>query len=514
MNTFQWPPDKTDEELLQIHTHVKDYQLTHGSIVKLVQTDSERGPLARPIGVTMFPTKFPRPLFEQALRIQHLYNELYARVAEDRSWLRSVLEGLIASDPLTKTLWDIHSDIDRVGYAQIISLGIFRSDYMLDATRGTEDFSVDSGSELKQVELNTFSCAGGIHGNIATGMHRYLAASGHYSTEASPLHSTYIQTNNTLQGIISALALGHSTYASSYTDIKHPLAILMVVQPRNVNIADERPIEYGLYSRDPMIPCFRCVWDDDMSERFRIAAPEPKLLYTHPTQHPRQIYEISVVYMRAGYDVREYTAPGRLIRTTLERSRAIKCSSILSHLSTYKIVQQALAEPGALERFLPADSAALLRPTFAKMYVLDPDTEDGSHAISLALNPDTAEQYILKPSLEGGGHNIYGRAIPAFLDSISNELWPNYVLMARIEPPEDVQNILLSPQGVYRGEVVSELGVFGAVLWRMSKERKDKSVEILENRGAMGWSLKTKARHVDEMSVIKGYGCFDSPLLV
>ena len=520
MNTLQWPPDKTDEELLEIHTHVKDYQLTHGSVLKLVQTDSDKGPFARPIGVAMFPTKFPRAQFEQALRIQHLYNELYVRVAEDRWWLRRVLKGLIENDKLTETLWRIHVQIDRHGYNQTMSLGIFRSDYMLDATRGTEDPFFDSASELKQVELNTFSCAGGVHGSIATGMHRYLAASGHYSSEAHQIRATDIQINNTQQGIIDALALGHDTYDNSYTDIRHPLAVLMVVQPRNVNIADERPIEYGLYSRDPMIPCLRCVWDEDMYGRLRLDYPKDKLLYTpHPKQRSQQTYEISVVYMRAGYDAREYDLiiSGESVRRCIEESRAIKCPSLLSHLSTYKIVQQALSEPGALERFLPPDSAALLRPTFAKMYVLDRYTGDGAYAISLALNPDTAEQFVLKPSLEGGGHNIYGRAIPDFLQSIDECLWPDYVLMARIEPQEGVRNILLSPQGVYRGEVVSELGVFGAVLWRVNKEnkkKKGKGVEIMENRGATGWSFKTKARHVEEMSVIKGYGCFDSPLLV
>jgi hypothetical protein len=29
-----------------------------------------------------------------------------------------------------------------------------------------------------------------------------------------------------------------------------------------------------------------------------------------------------------------------------------------------------------------------------------------------------------------------------------------------------------------------------------------------------GWSFKTKAAGVDEMSVVKGYGCFDCPRLV
>jgi hypothetical protein len=29
-----------------------------------------------------------------------------------------------------------------------------------------------------------------------------------------------------------------------------------------------------------------------------------------------------------------------------------------------------------------------------------------------------------------------------------------------------------------------------------------------------GWTFKTKYADVDEMSVVKGYGCFDTPYLV
>ena len=38
-------------------------------------------------------------------------------------------------------------------------------------------------------------------------------------------------------------------------------------------------------------------------------------------------------------------------------------------------------------------------------------------------------------------------------------------------------------------------------------------VELLRNE-ELGYSLKSKRRGVDEMSVVKGYGCFDSCCLV
>jgi len=101
-----------------------------------------------------------------------------------------------------------------------------------------------------------------------------------------------------------------------------------------------------------------------------------------------------------------------------------------------------------------------------------------------------------------------------------------FVLMELIRPPV-VKNVLLTPRGLHKGPVVSELGVFGFCLWRAKKRaptvaqlgdsqavREDEQggVEFVFNEQG-GWSFKTKSAKVDEMSVVKGYGCFDSPML-
>ena len=512
MESLEWPPEKTDDDLFELHSHIKDYQMTHGSLIKLVDADDDCGPLSMPIGVTMFPSLFPKRCFEHGLQIQMTYNELYIRIAEDPKWLHDVLKGLIDSDPLTKTLWHIYEQVHTEGVRQPISLGIFRSDYMLNG----QSISRLGPSSLKQVELNTFSCAGGTHGNIANGMHHHLARMGCYSTDNEAAEK--IPENSTIEGIINVLSLAHKTYLENHSLLPgYSGAILMPIQPNNVNICDERPIEYGLWSQDPPIPCFRCIFSEEILDRCTLDLDTGALVYTHPLL--RRTYEITVVYMRAGYDSREFSIPsGPAARLLLERSRAIKCPSLLSHLSTFKKVQQVLTEPGALEHFLPPSSLTAIRETFMLMYALDPSTSEGEKATLLALNPVTAANYILKPSLEGGGHNVYGAEIPGFLEKTPKHLWPNYVLMERIEPPASVENSLLSPTGIYQGPVVSELGVFGAVLWRRKSNVEaangEDVVDIIENRGATGWSFKTKARHIDEMSVIKGYGCFDSPYLV
>ena len=231
-----------------------------------------------------------------------------------------------------------------------------------------------------------------------------------------------------------------------------------------------------------------------------------------------------MIYFRAGYDAAEYSPDGISARLTLERSRAIKVPTILSHLSTFKKVQQALSQPGQLHRFLSPDRAALIQSTFHPLYPLDGAAPLGQWAQGLALDPSRAVDHVLKPSLEGGGHNVYGPAISGFLASIKRERWADFVLMERIRPPtSEICNILLSGREIYQGPVVSELGVFGSVLWRSntvaghpehggSRPDATDGVEMLANENA-GWSFKTKAVDVDEMSVIKGFGCFDCPFL-
>jgi len=159
------------------------------------------------------------------------------------------------------------------------------------------------------------------------------------------------------------------------------------------------------------------------------------------------------------------------------------------------------------------------------MYPLD-NSEDGSRARRLASDPATAMDYVLKPSLEGGGHNIYGEAIPEFLAGLTDDDMAGYILMAKITPPE-IHGGLMSWSGQYHGPVVSELGIFSTCLWsRVEGDDRDSDGET-ERRGTIRvekgtadgsrgttWSFKTKAADVDEMSVVKGFGCFDSPLLV
>ncbi|KAK3699703.1 hypothetical protein LTR37_016308 [Vermiconidia calcicola] len=439
--------DYTEDQLYYLTNGIKDYQIVHGSHLKGVQFETASSVPSRPAGASMLPTLFPRSSFQEACELQQAFNELYMRVASDPEWLYSTLEPLMDHDDLFTTLWEICAKVRDAGVVQHTVCAIFRSDYMLHQTPNDEEVS------LKQVEMNTFSCAGACHADRIAAMHHHLAKV--KAPEASP----NMGLSKNTKVIVNLLKAAYETYEAAATSGRAN-CVLMTVQPFNFNIADERPID--------------------------------------------------VVYHRAGYEIEEYDEPGKETRLRLEMSRAIKCPDILTHLTGFKSVQQALTQSGAVERCLPPDKAAMVRRTFMPMQILD-TTIPGLEARKTALDPKRAANYVLKPNLEGGGHNIYRSNIAGFLSSRPREEWHKYVLVRLIEPPPSTGTIMM-PEALYHGAVVSELGVLGTCLWQR-RSRAGSEVEIKQNKIA-GWTFKTKPMGIDEMSVVKGYGVFDCPLLV
>ncbi|EED23370.1 glutathione synthetase, putative [Talaromyces stipitatus ATCC 10500] len=523
-----YPPDSLPPD--QIHsllTQIKDYQSTHGSLLKVIDSEIPHSVHLQPVSVSVFPTVFPRRVFHEAIdELQLAYNELYGKIAEDKEWLYAVTGPLRKTEPLVDALWCVYEEVQRqrrkVQYIeQNVHAGLFRSDYMLHVLSDSDNDDDEDWIQslcLKQVEFNSYSCAGGCHADKVADMHRFLALRGVYNCPSIDekqdmrILPSSLPLNNTIHGIASLLVLAHKRYGSTpYNSAASHTAVLMVVQPNNFNIADERPIEYALWNwaDDNPIPTYRIEWQDVLHRTQLTETGE--LLFFPPESGGRTPVEISVIYHRAGYEPQEYSdeIKGKDIRIRLELSRAIKCPSILGHITTIKKVQQALTVPGTLGRWLTSDKADRIRGTFVEIYSLNEfDFSEKIHDEKLT------ENYILKPaSLEGGGHNIYGSDIPSILQTLlENEKSRAYILMQKIRSPQNIYGMLMSSsRGVVVDEVVSELGVFGGCIWE--KNESSSGLDMIENR-VVGWSFKSKERSLDEMSVVKGFGCFDTPLLV
>lgn len=97
--------------------------------------------------------------------------------------------------------------------------------------------------------------------------------------------------------------------------------------------------------------------------------------------------EVTVVYFRAGYEPGHYPSQNEWdARFLIEKSAAIKCPSIQYHLAGTKKVQQALAKPGILKRFLTDDAKIkAITNTFTGLYSMDNNTDDGQEALRMVL---------------------------------------------------------------------------------------------------------------------------------
>lgn len=364
-----------------------------------------------------------------------------------------------------------------------------------------------SKPSVKQVEFNTIASSFGGLSSKVSALHKHLSSIDAYPESLSSIISQdSVPESQSVPGLALGLAKGHQAYGESRDG--RQTCVIFLVQDTERNVFDQRHLEYELNSAHGIktfrLPFSRVTTDTKVDS-------ERKLVY-YPPQTPHRAYEVTLVYLRAGYAPTEYASQADWdARLHIERSAAIKCPSILTHLAGSKKVQQVLATPHSphLARFMQNESdAAEVRKTFAPIYPLD-ESEAGLEARKLATNPETAVKYVLKPQREGGGNNVYRKAIPGFLKDLPESHWPAYILMEMIEPPAQ-SNVIFRNGQLMEGGVICELGAYGTCLWRQEENGRR---EVLENDGA-GYLLRTKGDSSEEGGVAAGFGCVDSCCLI
>ncbi|KAL2074695.1 hypothetical protein VTL71DRAFT_8474 [Oculimacula yallundae] len=505
-----YPPNLNPSEAEQLLATIKDWSIAHGLAVRpppaVISVEADpHGILATTVPVTLFPSPFPRVCFEQARSIQKAYNKLYAGIAQDEEFLKEIVQQIIEVDDFIAELWQVHLKVKEEGYVQNLSLGLFRSDYMVHQSTAEET------PTIKQVEFNTIASSFGGLSSQTSKLHKYLSLS-HYRLLAESLQTSDLDLpdNESTRNLSLGLRAGFDTYTKSETI--HPCCILFVVQEPERNIFDQRHIEYELQQHESSIPVFRLPFGETLSHTSIAETPRRQLLY-HLPSNPAKIFEVAVVYFRAGYGPGDYPdASAWQARLQIERSNAIKCPTILTQLAGAKKVQQVLATPtsstlpSVLQRLNTDDSSIQgLESTFTNIFPLD-DTPAGLEARKLAIDPEKCKGYVLKPQREGGGNNIYRTAIPPFLKALPESHWKSFILMEIIIPPP-VQNIILRNGVLEKGGVICELGVYGTCLWDQSTK------EILHNEEA-GYLLRTKGDKSEEGGVAAGFGSMDSCRLI
>ncbi|CAH2044550.1 unnamed protein product [Thlaspi arvense] len=417
--------------------------------------------------IALLPTPFPEVYWKQACEVAPIFNELVDRVSLDGKFIQDSLSRTKKVDIFTSRLLDIHSKMLESNKTEDIRLGLHRSDYMLD----------EETKSLLQIEMNTISSSFSGLGRLVGELHQSLLRS--YGDHLG-LDSERVPKNSSTIQFADAMA-------KAWLEYNNPRAVvLVVVQPEERNMYDQH-------------------WQSSLRNTHNIVTIRKTLA---EVENEGRVQEdgtlivggqaVAVVYFRSGYSPTDYPSESEWnARLLIEQSSAVKCPSIAYHLTGTKKIQQELAKPGVLERFLDnEEDIAKLRKCFAGLWSLD-DPEIIKKAI------EKPELFVMKPQREGGGNNIYGddvRENLLRLQKDGEEENAAYILMQRIFPK--VSNMFLVREGVYhKDQAISELGIYGAYL--RNKER------VIINEQS-GYLMRTKVSSSNEGGVAAGFAVLDS----
>lgn len=443
---------------------------------------------------TLFASPFPKTLFVQGLEVQRDFNLLVDKVSKDQEFLRSSLQGTIEADEFTRRLFKIYDTVQQEGVTQKISLGLFRSDYMMNspstcATNGTSDEKKPDlkleDYEIKQIEINTIASSFGGIGSRLTHLHRYVQQS---FEDSDTISTKQLPENGALHGLAEGIVKAWSLYGNKSA------VVLMVVQGSENNRVDQRVLEYSIRECNPAVKVVRHSLQE-VEDNGELKEDKSLLIAGK---------EVAVAYFRAGYSPDSYQSEKEWsARLKLERSCAVKCPTIAYQLVGTKKVQQVLAEPGVVERFVDDPNAVKrIRKTFAGLYSLDNSPEGDKNAKMAMANP---ERYVVKPQREGGGNNIFGEDIRHLL-SKNDGSRTQYILMEKIFPPV-LKNYVVQvhKKEIEEEDVISEFGVFGVVI---------SDGDTIVKNDTVGHLLRTKSTIHEDGGVAALRAVLDSPYLV
>ncbi|GCB65671.1 hypothetical protein scyTo_0013487 [Scyliorhinus torazame] len=418
----------------QLAVAAKDAALLRGVLMRTKEDPSSTESTSY-APFSLFPSPVPKKLFTEAYEVQQDFNMLVDRISQDSEFLTKALASTVQVDEFTAGLFSIYKQVLEEGITQTITLGINRSDYMFD--RGQ-----DHSTSLKQIEINTIAASYAGLAERVPDVHRHVLNFWGKSDEAAK-----ILTNNAVKGIAEGIAKAWQLYGSPEA------VVLFLVEKVSRNIFDQRCLEMELWYKN-----IRVIRRQTLDIYERGSLDDEKRLFVDG-------YEIAIAYFRTGYSPEDYHNDDCWVaRLLIERSKAIKCPDIATHLAGTKKIQQELARSGMVEKFLTdcPKSAERIRATFVGLYSIDEGPE-GDEIIKKAV--EDPEGFVLKPQREGGGNNIFGEELKQLLGNIKDGPKRSaYILMDRIKP-QTVKNYLLHPGSALKlSECVVELGVFGVYI--------------------------------------------------
>jgi glutathione synthase len=397
------------------------------------------------------------------------FNRLAHALARRAEFLHEVLAPAARVDAFTARLLAMAREGRS---ARALYLAVTRSDYFVHQPEP------GATPQVRQVELNTISASyPGLAGRVAR-VHRYLLAGSPEAARLAP--------NDPVPGIADAFAQAHARYG-------HAAArVLMVVQPGETNVFDQRMLEQALRERG--LVTLRLTLEE-VAQRGRLR--EGHLAIDGAV--------IAIAYFRAAYGPEDFTNEEAFRgRALIEAASAIAVPELYTQLAGTKKVQQVLSDPAVLARFLDAADARACAASFATQLDLEQELDaEGRTRPGWQVALERPGDWVLKPQREGGGHNLFDEELAATLRGLAPAERAAYVLMERIRPQRHAA-LLVREGEAHPAEAVSEIGRFAVLLAEGDRVLLNKDV---------GYLVRTKGHDTHEGGVSAGFGFLDSLLL-
>lgn len=461
----------TPEQVTELVDEALDFACVNGILLRRATRE------VKPMPFSLLPMPMPKSAFEFAYSLTTAFHFVRHRVAQARGFLRDVLSDAAGQDEFLNRLLKLDAEARRVGMRQTLALSVCRADYMLHRDSSAGHLS------LQQVEVNMIAAGLTNLSPRMAAMHRYLI----------DRHAAYLPRTGTLPENDASRIVCHGMLEAYQAYGVQGAVVLMVVQPNEKNVFDQRPFEYFFEShritlrRHTLAQIAELAQVDGSTGVLRLRGGE----------------EVALVYFRAGYSPRDYPSDAEWhARLVLETSRAIKCPTVALQLSGLKKVQQVLANTATLRRFLSDDALiARMQRVTGGLWALG-DGRD--HAVVAAAIADRCKRYVLKPQREGGGNNLYDENATAALERMSEEERRAFILMSRIQVPSRPCYMVRDGANAELIAASSEVGFFGVLL--------ADGDNVLFNRSA-GYLLRSKDAAENEGGVAAGVAVIDSVIL-
>uniref|UniRef100_A0A914HU10 Glutathione synthetase n=1 Tax=Globodera rostochiensis TaxID=31243 RepID=A0A914HU10_GLORO len=488
---------RDEQELYNMEQYAIDYAHSIGLVAPM--PDQPMGTfsniVAVPPPITLLPSPFPLELYEQAVDVQQQLSELYFRIASDHQFLMDSFKDVIKTDPFMARLVQIAKLVHDEGVHQPLAMQLQRSDYMVQLE------PLDGTLALKQVEVNIGPLGGPGFATGISKLHRKMLDKVAIVREGrlAMLANAFAPVDRSRQGLAYALY-------ESWKLFGDPKAILLFLgTPGILHFEQLQFFQFEvekLGKKDGHLVKVLSLTFVEASKRMSLDETGDFSLYIDGTKR------VALVQITDGNvpdefpTEREWTA-----RTMMERSTAILSPNIRFQLSCTKKIQQLLAKPGMLERFIPNNNSKLmdqLRSTFTGLWGLEEDDQATEEVIEAAIR--SPGNYVLKAQLESGLGNFFDEEVAEMLQKLSKQDRAAYILQQRINPLVVKNFMMRQMKPAQMEDVVSEMGIYASLIGNQF------TGQILHNSVA-GYTIRSKPSKLNQGGVDSGGGTVDSALL-